>query len=180
MEDDTANNNRNGGCEVASEAECGGRGSDIFWLNKCLERDEWALEVWADTDAGDDLVDDDAGPAGFRGEIDVKADPQGHEKHAEPDRGKVLACFLDEDTDRGGDEGEGENEGKRVDAGENGRGAEDSLEVERNKIGSGDECGAMAETNGESGNVGAVLEKAKRHDRVEGELPLVKEEEDEG
>jgi len=62
------------------------------------------------------LEDDDAGPGGVCWEVDVEAETEGHESHAEPDCGEVLACFTDEDADGGGHEGEGEDEGEEVDS----------------------------------------------------------------
>lgn len=70
------------------------------------------MEVGTNANAGDDLVDDQAGPGGVRGKVNVEAETEGHEEHAEPDGGEVLACLADEDAGDGGDEGKGDNEGE--------------------------------------------------------------------
>ena len=86
-------------------------------MDQRLQRDERGLEIWAYAQAGDDLVDDDAGPgAPTVGKIEEEAEAEGHEDHAEPDGREVEACFLDEDADDGGGEGHGENVGEEVKA----------------------------------------------------------------
>ena len=109
---------------------------------------------------------EDAAPGGGVGEVDVEAETDGHKEDAEVDGGQVLACFLDEDADDDGGEGEGDDEGKEVDAAEDRTGAEDGLEVERVEVGAGDEDEAVDEADGEGGEVGAVGEDAEWHHGV--------------
>ena len=71
LEDDAAEHDGHGGCDLAHEAKGCGRGGDVGRFDRGLQRDEWGLEVRADPDAGDDLVDDDPRPGGVRGEGDV-------------------------------------------------------------------------------------------------------------
>lgn len=177
LEDDAADDDGDGGGEVADEAEGGGRGGDVLGRDEGLEGDERGLEVGADAEARDDLEEDDAGPGGVGGQVDVEAEAEGHAGHAEPDGGEVLARLADEDADGGGHEGEGEDEGEEVDARHQRGGAEHGLEVEGQEVGAADEDEAVAEADEEGGDVGESLEEAKRHDGVLGEFPFVQEEE---
>ena len=62
MENDPANNDGQGGCKIAHEAEgccCGG---DVTGGDEGLKGDKRSLEVWTDADAGNDFEDDDPGP----------------------------------------------------------------------------------------------------------------------
>ena len=111
-----ANHDGDAGGDISREAKRRGRGGDILCLDERLQCNERGLEIWTDADARDDLVNDDAGPGRSFREIDVEAETERHEDHAEPDRGKVLAGFLDEDAYGRGDEGEGEDEGEGVHA----------------------------------------------------------------
>ena len=143
-----------------------------------MECNEGRLEIRTDADTCDDLVDDDARPAGFSREINVEAKSKSHKEHAEPDGRQILARLLDNDPNRGRDEGKGQDEGKCVDARKNWGSAENSLKVKREEIGSRDESRTVAETNGESGDVRPILEQPERHHRVDGEFPFVHEEEE--
>ena len=99
MEDDAADDDGDGGCELADETErccCGG---DVAGFDVGLEGDEGGLEVGADAYAGYDLEGEDAAPCAAVGEVDVEAETYGHEEDAEVDGGEVLACFFDEDAD---------------------------------------------------------------------------------
>lgn len=113
----------------------------------------------------------------MRGEIDVEAEPEGHEEQAEVDGREVLACFADEDADDGGGEGKGNDKGKEVDATEDGRSTKHGLEIEGKEIAAGDEGHAMTEADDEGGDVGAPFEEAERHDGVLGDFPFVQDEE---
>ena len=77
-----------------------------------LEGDKGGLEVGADTQAGDDLEDDDARPRGRAGEGDVEPETQRHEKGAEPDYGPVPPGLADPHPREGGHEGEREDVGE--------------------------------------------------------------------
>lgn len=59
-----------------------------------------------------------------------------------------MPCLLDEDADEHRGEGEGEYEGKKVHSAKNGVGAEDSLKIEREEIGAGNEDHAVDEADG--------------------------------
>ncbi len=177
LEDDAADDDGDGGGEVADEAEGGGGGGDVLGRDEGLQGDEGGLEVRADADAGDDLEDDDAGPGRVGREVDEEAEAEGHEGHAGPDGGEVLARLADEDADGGGHEGEGEDEGEEVETRAEWGGAEHGLEVEREEVGAADEDEAVAEADDEGGDVGEPREEAERHDRVSGDFPLVEEEE---
>lgn len=54
------------------------------------------------------------------------------------------------------------------------------MEVEWKEVSPGDEGGTVAKANDECGDIGAVFEEPKRHDGVDGEFPLIEEEEDDG
>ena len=116
LEDDATDDDGDGSGEVPDEAEGRSRSGNILGLDERLERDKRGLEVGTDADAGNELEDDDAGPAFVIGKVNEEAKAEGHEEHAEPDRRKVLACFLDEDTDNHGGQGEGDDEGEQVDS----------------------------------------------------------------
>lgn len=105
LEDDTTDDDGDGGCDVTCETKGCSRTSDIRRFDHSLEGNKWGLEIRANADTGDDLVDDDAGPGRIVFEIDVKAEAEGHEEEAEPDWWEIFACFLDHDADDGGDEG---------------------------------------------------------------------------
>ena len=168
LEDDAADDDGDGGREVADEAEGGGGGGDVAGRDERLHCDEGRLEVRADAEAGDDLKDDDARPGRRGGEVEVEAEAEGHEGHAEPDGGQVLARLADEDADGGGHEGEGEDEGEEVDARQERGGAEHGLEVERQEVGAADEDEAVAEAHEQRGDVGQAREEPERHDGVLG------------
>ena len=107
LEDDAADDDADGGGEVADEAEGGGCGGHVFAGDLGLQCEERGLEVGADADAGDDLEDDDFGPCGAGVEVDEEAEAEGGEEEAEPDGWEVLAGLLDEDAGGAGGEGEG-------------------------------------------------------------------------
>lgn len=65
--------------------------------DKTLHGDERSLEVGADTDTCDGLVDDDLCPAGVRTKVDEETSTQGHHRHTEPDDGAVLTGLPDDD-----------------------------------------------------------------------------------
>lgn len=138
-----------------------------------LEGDERGLEEGADAYAGDDLVDDDAGPGGVVFEVDEEAVAKGHEAQAADDHLTVAACFFDDDACACGDEGKAENHGEDVDAAEDRGGLQDGLEVKREVVGAGDEDEGMAEADDEDETVVPVVEKTHWDQRVLGEFPLV-------
>ena len=153
-EDDAADDDGDGGGEVAGEAKSSGRGGDVSGLDLGLQGYEWRLKVWAHADTSDDLEDDKAGPGGVGGEVDVEAEAEDEEEHAEPDWFEVAARLADEDAGDDGDDGEGDDEGEEVDAREEGSGAQNGLEVEGEEVGAGHEDEAVAEAGGEHGEVG--------------------------
>lgn len=51
------------------------------------------------------------------------------------------------------------------------------MEIQWKEVSASDEGGAMSEANEEGCNVGAVFKETERHDGVDGEFPLVEEEE---
>lgn len=104
-EDNAAEDNGDGGAELADEAEGARRGGDVLGLDGGLQRDQRALKVGSDADAGDDLVDDDFGPVGPRVQVDEEAEAERHEDEAEPDGFAVAAGLFDDDADQGGLEG---------------------------------------------------------------------------
>ena len=177
LEDNTADNDGDGGSQIPREAKRRGRGRDILRFDERLQRDERGLEIRAHAQTGDDLVDDDAGPRCVWGKIDVEAETEGHEEHAEVDGREVLASFADEDADGGGGEGEGNDEGEEVDATQDGGSTEHGLEIEGEEIAAGDEGHAVTEADDESRDVGAPFEEAERHDGVLGDFPFVQDEE---
>lgn len=180
LEDDAADDNGDGGREVADEAKGGGRGGDVAGGDQGLESDEGGLKVRSDAHAGDDLVDDQAGPGGVGWEVDVEAETECHEEHAEPDRGKVLARFADEDACDGGDEGEGDDEGEEIDTGKERGSSQDGLEIKREVVGTGDEDEAVHEAREEGGDVGAAGEQVERDQGVLGDFPFDEEEDPDG
>ena len=180
LEDDAADDHGDGGREVAGEAEGGGGGGNVARRDERLESDERRLEVRTGADTGEDLEHDEPGPGRFGGEIDVEAEAEGQEDHSEPDGIQIVSGLADDDTDCGGDEGEGEDEREKVDARKERTGAQDGLEVERQEIGARDEDEAVAEAGDKSGDVGTSLEQAERNDRVFGDLPFDDEEEPDG
>ena len=99
LEDDAADDDGDGGRELADEPERCGCGGNVSRLDVRLERDERGLEIWANAHAGDDLEGENAAPGAAVGEVDVEAEADGHEYDAEVDWGQVFACFLDEDAD---------------------------------------------------------------------------------
>lgn len=115
-EDDAAQDDGDGGGELADEAEGAGGGSDVLWFDGALEGDEWRLEVGSHANAGDDLVDDYFGPVSGRVQVDEEAESECHEDEAEPDGFPIAACLFDVDAHKGGLEGEAEGEGEEVDA----------------------------------------------------------------
>lgn len=180
LEYDTPDDDGDGGGEVAEEAEGCRCGRDVAGRDERLQGDERSLEVWPHAQAGDDLVGEDAAPGSGGGDVDVEAETDGHEEHAQPNWGEVLACFLDEYAGDDGGEGEGEDEGEEVDAREDGGGAQHGLEVEGQEVRARDEDHAVDEADGEGGHVGAVFEEPERHDGVPGEFPFVEEEKHDG
>lgn len=95
---------------MPNEAEGCCRRGNVLGVDLCLERDEWRLKEGASAYPGQDLEDYDARPrVAIRGQANKKAGPKCHENSAKPDSGKVLACLLDEDADKGRAEGEREN-----------------------------------------------------------------------
>lgn len=158
MEDNTTDDDGDSGSEIPHEAEGCGCGCNVLGGDEGLEGDEWGLEVGADADAGNNLEDDNAGPGFVVGEVDEEAETEAHENHAEPDWGKILACFFDHDADGHGCEREGEDEGEEIDAGEDWGCAENSLEVEWQEVRAGNEDSAMAEADQERCDVGTAFE----------------------
>ena len=148
LEDDAANDDGDGGTEIANETKgrCGSR--DIPRGHKRLQGYERRLEVWAHSNTGYDLEGKDATPGTTDGEVDVETEADGHEEQSEPDRRKVLTCLLYEDADNDGGEGEGNHEGKKVNSAQNRIGAKDGLKIERIKIGAGNEDHAVDEADG--------------------------------
>ena len=62
LEDHAADDDGDGGGELADEAEGCGRGCNVSRLDEGLEGYEGGLEVGAYAEAGDDLVGEDAAP----------------------------------------------------------------------------------------------------------------------
>ena len=87
------------------------------------------MEIWTDTDTGDDLENDDTWPGGVCGKVDVESEPKRHEEHAKPDRREVLTCLPNKNTGDCGDQRKRESEREDIYAGKNGGRAEDCLEV---------------------------------------------------
>ena len=81
-------------------------------------------------------------------EVSVEAKTNRHHEQSNPDRREVLPCLLHEDANEHRGEGEGEDKGKEVHSAENRGGAEDSLKVEREEIGAGNEDHAVDEADG--------------------------------
>ena len=116
LEDDAANDDGDGCCEVAHEAKgcCGG--CNVSGVDLGLEGYQGRLEVRPDANTCYDLVDDDSSPGGLGREVNEETESQGHEKHAEPNRRQISACLLDENPSSGGHEREGENEWEEIDS----------------------------------------------------------------
>jgi hypothetical protein len=138
----------------------------MTYRDKTLQGNQGRLEVGANTNTGNGLVDDDLGPGRVGSEIDKEASTDGHQCHAEPDGGQVLPSLADDDAGENGENGQCNGGGKEVDAGEDGRGAQYSLEVERQEVVGGNEDKGVAEAGSERGNVGALREDGERHQRV--------------
>lgn len=138
------------------------------------------MEDWADADTRDDLENDDAGPGGVGLEVDEEAVAEGHEDEACDDEFAVAACDFDDCACGDGSEGKREAEGEDVDAGEDGGGLEDGLEVEWEVIVSCDEGKGVTEVDGEDANVVPVVEETEGDDGVFGEFPFVHHGDDPG
>lgn len=130
LEDDAADDDRDGGRQVPHEAEHGRRGGDVSRRDLGLEGDQGSLEVGAHTEARDDLEGEDAAEGAGGGDVDVEAEADGHEDHAEPYRGEVLAGFLDEDAANNGGEGERQNIREKVDPAQDRGRAKHCLEIQ--------------------------------------------------
>lgn len=94
-----------------------------------LESNQRRLEKGADAQAGDDLVDDDAGPRGVGFEVDEKTVAQGHEDETADDEFAVAAGDLDQDSRGDGCEGETETEWENVDTTQDRASLKDGLKV---------------------------------------------------
>ena len=148
MEDDSTNDDGDGGTEIANETEgrCGCR--DIPRRDKRLERYKRCLKVWTHPNASYDLEGENATPGRTKREVEKETEAKSHEEQSEPDRRKVLPCPLDKYSGQGGDKGEGNYEGKQVNSTENGVGTEDGLKVERKEVSTGNEDHAVGEADG--------------------------------
>lgn len=148
LEDDAANDDGDGGTDIADETKCRCGSRDIPRRHKCLQGYKRRLEIWPHSNTGYYLEREDATPGATDGEVDVETEADGHEEQSEPDRREVLPCLLYENTDDDGGNGEGDYEGKEVDSTQNGAGAEDGLKIQREEISAGNEDHAMGEADG--------------------------------
>lgn len=170
---DAAEDDGHGGGELSHEAKGRGRGGHVGRVDVRLERDEGRLEERAAAQAGDDLVDDDAGPGGVGLQVDEEAEAQRHHDHAEPDGRQVGARLADEGARRGGDDGQRQHLRQGVHAAQDRRDEEHRLEVQWQVVRGGDEDEGVAEGQQQDDHVVPVAEQAGRHDRVPRQLPLV-------
>ncbi len=76
------------------------------------------------------MVDDDFRPVARGVEIDHETEAERQEDEAKPDGFEEAACDANVDACEGGGEDHCGGEGEEPDSGEEGRGAEDALEVE--------------------------------------------------
>ena len=109
LEDDTAEHHRHRGGDLPDEAKGASCYRDIVARNVILQGDKRGLEVRANTDACNQLVDDDLGPFGVVWEIDEEPETKSHEYHAEPDRFLVPARLLYEDSHNSAADGQGDD-----------------------------------------------------------------------
>lgn len=175
VEEDAADDDGDGRRQLPDEHEGARRAGDVPPLERVLQRDQGRLEVGADAEAEDDLVQDDLGPVGVRVEIDEEAVPERHEGEAADDGRQVLAGLLDHEARDRGRHPEDEGEGQDVDAGQERAGAEDALEVQGHVVADGDEDEAVAGVEPQDGDVPRLLEDL---DGDQGELGDVDLDED--
>ena len=129
LEDDTANDDGDGGTEVTDESK-GRRGSrDIPRSHMCLKGYKRCLKVWPNSYTGYDLEGEDATPGTTDRKVDVETEADSHEEQSEPDRREVVPGFLNEDADEDGGDGEGYYKGEKVNPAKYGVGTKNGLEI---------------------------------------------------
>lgn len=175
-EDDAAHDDGDGRRQLPDEHEGAGRAGNVAWLDRRLQRDQGRLEVGTDAHAEDDLETHNLGPVGRRAQVDEEPVAQRHEGEAPDDGRHVQARLLDEEARQGRCHPEEEGEGEDVDARQEGVGAEDALEVERQVVAGRDEDEAVARVEPEDGQVARRPEEADGHDGEAGQAQLDKEE----
>lgn len=180
VENDATDRDGDGRAQLAEEAETGGCGTDIARLNVGLQRNEGGLEVGTDTNASNDLEDDNFGPVSVVAEVDEETEPESHDGEAEHDGDFIVARALDDDADAGRGDGEREHKGEQVDTGEEGGCAHDGLEVQREPVTATHEGECVHEGEGEGGDARSVGEQRGGHDGILGDLGFVHDEQTDG
>ena len=75
-----------------------------FAREECVERVEGLnqrgsyLEIWTNTNACDDLEDDEFRPVGIIIKVNKETEAEGHEEHPKPDWWSEFARFFDENS----------------------------------------------------------------------------------
>lgn len=129
LEDDTANDDGDGGTEVADESK-GRRGSrDVPRRDMCLKGYKRCLKVRPDSNTGYDLEGEDATPGATDRKVDVETEAKSHEEQPKPDWWEVMPGFLNDGADKGGGKGERNYKGEKVNPTEYGVGTKNGLEV---------------------------------------------------
>lgn len=114
LEDDTADDNGDGGTDVASERKSRRGSRDIPWSHMCLKGDKRCLKVRPNSNTGYDLEGDDATPGTTDRKVDEETEAKSHEEQPEPNRWEVVPGFLNYGADKGGGEGERNDKGEKV------------------------------------------------------------------
>lgn len=172
LEDHAAKDDGHGGSDITSEEHRRGGAGGVGGLGEGEDGDDGRLEERAQAQAGDDLEDDDAGPAGVGLEVDVQAMTEDHHDEAEVDGRAVAAGVADVEAGGGGGDAQRDGDGEEVDAGQDRGGAEHDLEVQREVVEVGDVGEAVDVGDAEGGEIGGGFEQAQRRDRVLGDLPF--------
>lgn len=124
------------------------------------------------------MIDDDFRPVARDVEIDQEPETESQEDEAEPDGLEEAASDADVDACEGGGEGHCGGEGEEPDAGEEGRGAENALEVEGEVECTHDKNGAVDETRDEICSVRGGGEETEGHEGVASYSPFNEDKED--
>lgn len=149
LKDDLAEDDADGGGEVAEEIERTGGNTDVFGRNERLHADDECLHVGADAGGEQDLEDDDAWPVASRAERDHEAKREREDGHADPNDPEVVARSLDHDAHDNSGCGKGDGEGEHPDTGADGAGRKNLLKIEREEKDGCDEAYAVAEDDAE-------------------------------
>lgn len=129
VEDDAADDDGDGGAELADEGEGGGGRTNVARLDVGLKGNEGSLEVGTDADTSDDLEDDDLGPVGLWLKVDEKTETDNGDHHGGDNDKLVQASLFDVYATCGRDEGESQNVGQQIDTRQQRRRSKNTLVV---------------------------------------------------